>query len=66
MARLVPKIYPNASWRKVQSPLYDIPGILINVKTEVSVATIESIATTQCIFLPAKKYDSLLLLRFLL
>ena len=55
LTKILPKIYPNANCKKVQSPLYAIPGILTNVRTEVSVATIENIAVGQDTFFPAKK-----------
>ena len=59
----LPKIYPIASCKKNQFPLYAIPGILIKVRTEVSVATMDNMATTQGRFLlPKKKSDIVLFL----
>ena len=60
----LPKIYPIANCRKNQFPLYAIPGMLMKVRTEVSVATIDNIATTHGRFLlPKKKSDIVLFLR---
>ena len=60
----LPKMYPIASCKKNQFPLYAIPGILIKVRTEVSVATMDNMATTQGRFLlPKKKSDIVLFLR---
>ena len=58
LTKNLPKIYPKANCKKVQSPLQAIPGTLINVSTEVSVATIENIAVIHETFLPAKKKSS--------
>ena len=51
----LPKIYPIANCKKNQFPLYAIPGILIKVRTEVSVATMDNMATIQGRFLLPKK-----------
>ena len=64
LTKILPKIYPNASWRNVQSPLYAMPGILIKVKTDVSVATMENIAVTHETLPPAKKKSFNVLLSF--
>ena len=48
-------MYPKDNCKKVQLPEYDKPGTLIKVRTDVSVATIDIIATYQGIFLPPKK-----------
>ena len=51
----LPKIYPSANCKKNQLPLQAIPGILMKVSTDVSVATIENMAMTQGSFLLPKK-----------
>ena len=57
-------MYPIANCKKNQFPLYAMPGILIKVRTEVSVATMDNMATTQGRFLlPKKKSDIVLFLR---
>ena len=48
-------IYPRASWRKNQLLLYARLGMDTNVSTDVSVATMENMATHQGVFFPAKK-----------
>ena len=59
----LPKMYPIANCKKNQFPLYAMPGILIKVRTEVSVATMDNMATTQGRFLlPKKKSDIVLFL----
>ena len=58
LTKILPNMYPNANCRNVQSPLYAIPGTLIKVNTEVSVATIENIAVGQDTFFLAKKKSS--------
>ena len=55
LTSILPTIYQNASWRKNQFPLYARPGTETNVRTDVSVATIENIAIHQGVLLPAKK-----------
>jgi hypothetical protein len=48
-------MYPTLNCKKVQSPLYAIPGILMKVSTDVSVATIENMAIYQGTFSLDKK-----------
>ena len=55
LTRILPMIYPNHNCKKNHSPRYAKPGRLINVNTEVSVATIESMETGHGKSLPAKK-----------
>ena len=54
--KILPKMYPMANCKKNRlSPLYPMPGKLIKVKSDVSVATIENMDFFHDIVLSAKK-----------
>ena len=55
LTKILPTIYPKDNCRKNQLPLYAKPGTDTNVKTDVSVATIENIAIYQRVLFPAEK-----------
>jgi hypothetical protein len=50
-----PSRYPVAIWRNVRLVVYASPGLLMNVRALVSVATTENSIAHHGIFLPATK-----------